>query len=201
MPPLLDRDEEWLMQGHLTGHSCALEEDNISYGDSVVAVTVGVAKHRSHGIPGGYVYAAVDNEASDILYDPRFLLDVSWVDVVSDMVDLDEKVQAGSDPNAVFTCGICASGIYPEEVFVITSMGEIHRSNRAPNGEHGTSTFVPQKDPSPYCVSCIQLMHRHVLALWDEGVKQNEECEYGTIHRCWRQGCQGNGETCPNRAK
>lgn len=192
-------DDVWLDKLCETKYSCIFNGESINYGDSVVAASVVVVRRNNEGLYGGLTDLSLATlpDRSDVLWDPQFFSSDGWSDVDEQLSELEDKIRV-DDSHAATHCSYCASGIREGEVVVAFIRGEIHRSQRMPNGQGiGSATFCSM-DPSPklICLSCCLLMDEKVIGLWSDRVVQNDECEEGTRNRCWRHNCGATKRSC-----
>lgn len=189
----MDNNEQWLID---TEQADAWTEDTIAFGEEVVAVIPALVIQTAAGITLQY---ATTPDGTDLLYEVNFLSITSWAEVEERLTQTVQDV--GSPPpraaNAIYNCDTCQGDICHGEVVLLAKLGEINRSPCAPNGEPAGSTFVEHgQKRRVLCLGCQSLLHTHVVSFWDAPLKQHEECEEGSEHRCWREGCSANINSC-----
>lgn len=187
-------DDEWMDRLSESEYSCRSTGESIAYGDGVVAVSVMIATVNAQGIFAPNF--AVIPEKDDLLWEPQFFSATGWEQVDEELEAADTTfVQAAHN---LCSCKYCRSGIADREVFVMFTFGEIHKSHRMPNGRGLNSpTFRPMdSNPTFMCLACYLYMHKNIVEIWEEHVQQHEECEDGTLGRCWRYGCKAVLKSC-----
>ena len=170
-----------------TDFSCVTCGESVQYAEETHVVTVVLARL----INGNIRYAPLIYTDGDYLWEPNFVCDNCNDGHLEDMRELVRDVPYVEDDLAITNCHICHSGIRDGEVVGIITAGEIQRTQRMPNGEADSGTFVcTTDDPTRLCIGCINKLSSEVVdELWKEPIKQFNECEEGTNIRCWRNGC------------
>lgn len=169
-----------------SSHECAVCAENICLTDEIVAITVVKPVFRD----GAIALEPLDADDGDFAYEPRFVEYECWEDVVDELYSSLCDNPPIEDQYAVLFCRICESGIRLDETCGCATRGEVHCSQRMPEGIP-TETFDAQ-DPKPdvICITCINALCADYIDLW-ESVEQGEECGEGREIRCWRHGCPG----------
>jgi len=129
-------------------------------------------------------------------YEPSFFCFDCCEEVLEELREMQEDSPPISDPHGILLCDICESDILQGELVGLAQFGEIHWSERAPNGRY-SPVFVDMNDEKHICISCLHFMEgERDKPLWPAGVEPVpgfEACEDGLFTRCWRYGnCQCN---------
>lgn len=180
-----------------TEFSCATCGEAVQFAEETFVVTVVLAQMTE----GGMSYAPLIFEDGDFLYEPNYLCAHCWEQSKDELEELVRDTPEVEDHHSILSCHICRSGIRTGEVIGLATEGEVRLSRRAPNGEHGGSTFeCTSDDPTVLCISCLNKLSAHVVdELWNESVRQFHECQEGTEIRCWRNGCSAEEDSaCAN---
>lgn len=176
---------------HKSGQWCTICGEGIMFADEAVMVSVCALQVTASGI----LYTPLFNETGDFAYVTHFLCCDCYETSKEDIVEAYEDTPPVEDMYAVLECTTCGSGIREGETVVPACFGEIHCSKRSPNGKSGGPRFeAMDPDPDVYCLGCSNVGD---FALWDDGLKQFNECDEGTFARCWRYGCSAQGD-CGN---
>lgn len=180
-------DESWIAK---TGHECAGPGcgELIRYGDEIFVLEVVVLTMDASGL----IYSPYLADTGDFLYEPLIIELECWEDMEEDICSAHQDTPAIESDEAVATCAACNSGICLGEVAGTASFGEIHLSRRTPNFNSGASTFTKMDtNPTLLCAACLNELSKDHVDLWADVVRQGNECEEGTVMRCWRHGCPG----------
>lgn len=137
-----------------------------------------------HKTAGGLLLHPATADDGDYLYAPLFFQFNCWEDVQEGLLEEIEDVPSMDDAISTAHCVCCKSGIRDWEKCGALSLGELHRSKRAPQGSHGEE-FVSAGEPSIICLYCLFLVQESEGGLWDE-ICENEECGDCLQLRCWR---------------
>jgi hypothetical protein len=190
-----DTDSNWVTSLAETGLTCPVSGESIAYVEGVLAITVVVAAQTHDGRLQPQL--AVTDEKDDLLYTPQFIPSSAWEDTFEELEEARSSAGSIKDPYGICDCGVCKSSIRSGEVILLAAFGEIHRSKRTPNGTDGLNTFeMLDNNPTIICTACENVLHGKILQLWEEPVKQSNECAHGTQSRCWRHGCQAHKDRC-----
>lgn len=131
-------------------------------------------------------------------YMPAFFCFDCYEELVEEVRGQQEDSPPIPDPAGIILCDICESDVLPGELVGLAQFGEIHWSDRAPNGRH-TPVFVDMNDEKHICIGCLHLMEgERGEQIWPddlEPVPGFEVCEDGLFSRCWRHG------NCPCRVQ
>lgn len=185
-------DEHWLATIADTGEECPWDNTPVAYGEPVVAISVVMVVDLPQECRLDLV--VTDEGENDLMYPPQFYKEASWKELELQLHETCPKLQS---TQGKYTCSYCQDTILNGEVAICLTKGEIHRSQRAPNGERNTNTFYELTDTVQLlCTSCGARAHDEVIALWNEPVAQAEECQQGTVHKCWRSGCGASPGFC-----
>lgn len=95
----------------------------------------------------------------------------------------------------IVVCDICSSDILPWETMARARWGEIHASNRSPNGEDSQVFSTCNCDTEVHiCVACTARLPQHVDGgqhhMWGQLIPpfmDGYACQGGIRSRCWRQ--------------
>lgn len=186
------QDDRWLTSIAETGEECPWDNTPIAYGETVVAVSVVMIVDTAQESRLDLVIT--DEEEQDLLYPPQFYKEGSWKELD---LQIRESCPSHGITNSKYNCSYCGDGILNGEVAICLTKGEIHKSQRCPNGEHNSNTFTELEDGVRLiCTSCGARSHDEVIAIWDAPVQQAEECLQGTLHKCWRNGCIASADYC-----
>lgn len=183
MEAAIETNDELFKLINKSEHTCDKCGSSIQYTDEIYMLQVVQPYIQS----GQLLFAPVQAEDGDFLYEPCFLEFMCWEEVEEDMREKMEDHPPILDDFAILDCAICESGIRQWEYSGLAVYGELHCSKRSPDG-NPTSIFDSQ-DPSPvvFCIACLKKIDESI-ELWDD-VDQNGECSEGTFIRCWRYGC------------
>lgn len=187
-------EDSWLTE---SGFDCPWEEEPLSFGDPVALISVAIVAQEENGRVR--FDAALTAARDDLLHTPNVLSDSGWEAVVEQLEASLEETPARKleDQYGVCRCNFCESSIRPGEVVVTVQLGELHRSQRSPNGKSGGVVFEPYNNPPTLvCLACENRLHDETVALWTSPVRQHRECDNGTLTRCWRNGCSAQKGTC-----
>ncbi len=180
-----------------TDFSCSVCGDGIEFKEEVFALTVMLTQVGERGTE----YAPLIFEDGDFLYAPHFFCFNCREDTLEELSDLMRDIPPVLDQFTSLECDSCRSGIRAGEVVAIMTHGEIRLSRRSPNGQSGGSTFeCTDCHPDVLCIGCINRFSRDVIdELWQEDVRQFNECTEGTQIRCWRSSCPADVDSdCAN---
>lgn len=178
------------------GTECTACGDQIHFTDEVYLITM---VSLTISPEGSVVYEPLLAEDDDYLYAPLFAEFVCWENAVDDLRRAIEDSPPYSDPYAMKSlvdCSICGGSILLHESLGLATKGEIHCSQRCPDGT-AASTFDDQDpDPTVVCLCCMSALNEEHIDLWEEiGQSPSGECKGGLLTRCWRWGCPGK-ENC-----
>ena len=171
-------EAELAAQVYKSGHHCHGCMDAILYTDEVYLLQV--------------VYAQVSEQGLELIqlpqYEPLFLDFSCWENLEEDLYEKVEDTPPILDDYAVLECSVCSSGIRALEVMGLATYGELHCSQRVPNGILSTTFETVDQTPTVICISCAKLANDEILELWAD-LRQGTECDEGVYFRCWRYGC------------
>lgn len=173
-----------------SGHECSRCQEKILFAEEVYVLWV-----VSACMNGEFQLRYAESEDGDFLYPPQFFCFSCWEECLEEFLALNEDVRPIYDEKGVLDCAFCDSSILLDEYFGQTNLGEIRCSEKTPNGEvayHFHS--LENSEPPTICISCLKLLNDEVVAMWEEGVDQEGECDEGTHLRCWRITCTENCE-------
>lgn len=182
-------DESWLRD---SGIACSYDGEAIEYLDGVIVTFI-----VKPGLYNGALvfYDIMTEEQNDYLYEPAFFHSKNWDEIEEKFLPYAEEVEAIDIDKAIAICRFCKSGILEGETTCVATFGEVLRSQRNPDLKTYGNHFE-NMDHKPYiiCISCIRVLNEEVHEIWPDGVCHNDECQTGTVVRCWRDGCGGNCE-------
>jgi hypothetical protein len=89
-----------------------------------------------------------------------------------------------NDCYSEFECTCCGSGIRGLELAGLSTLGEFHVSERAPNGMRDNA-FIAISNPDLICIYCMTILNNGYIDMW-ENLNENEECDDCVQARCWR---------------
>jgi hypothetical protein len=141
--------------------------------------------------PDGVIYPpTLNDDGTGFRNNPCFFCYECWEECEDDIKEAKKDEPPVADDYAVMECDICESGIRDGEVLGAALCGEVNLSQRSPSGEIAKAVFeISESTPTILCVGCLVTMHRDILEVWDGPITQGDECEEGTMLRCWRYGC------------
>jgi hypothetical protein len=190
---MTEMDDELYSLINRTDKECASCGEPIHYTDEVFLLSV----VRPIISVEGVLYEMMQAEDGDFLYEPRILSLECWEELEETLREWVADQPPILDPRSVLECSACESGIQQGETLGLVQFGEVHCSQRTPDGVP-TSIFESyDNDPKNVCIACLRLLNSELCNLWDGTVQQGTECKEGTSIRCWRNGCQGQ-ELCFN---
>jgi hypothetical protein len=169
------------------GELCARCGDTLIYTEEVYMLTVVRAVVSVEGI----FYEAVVSDDGDYLYEPRFMSQECWEHVEEEIRESTMDEPPIEDPKAILECAVCEGGIRNGELLSLATFGEIHQSNRNPDGESNKTFDTYDSNPNIVCIPCLHVMNNDICSIWDGQVQNGNECQQGTKARCWRYGCPG----------
>ena len=179
--------EELEIAVYKSGHSCSKCGDALLHTDEVYLLQV-VQPYVDEQLE----FAPIISTDDDFLYEPIFLDFMCWEKVEEEIREAVENVPPILDTYGILDCSLCESSIRQWEVMGLATYGELHCSQRTPEGSP-TSTFKQMDNlPTVLCISCLKKMNADILEVW-ESVSHGGECDEGTFFRCWRHGCPANG--------
>jgi len=170
-----------------TEHECAVCADTICFSDEIVVITVVVA---GFDMERGIIFAPAEAEDGDFLYEPRFVEFACWENVIDELYHQLQDQPPVEDECSALSCKVCSSGIRLGELMGLGTKGELLSSPRMPEGVENTTFDAQDPEPDPVCIACLKNLSTNLVDLW-ESVEHNDECDEGTIARCWRHGCPG----------
>jgi hypothetical protein len=143
-------------------------------------------------VDGGHVlHKDVLKHNGDFKYTPSFYCFDCWEEIIEEQREAQEDAPPIPDAAGIILCDICESDVLPGELVGLAQFGEIHWSDRAPNGRH-SPVFVDMGDDKHICLGCLHLMEgERTEPLWPNGIEpipDFEVCEEGLFARCWRYG-------------
>lgn len=185
-----DDDDEELFEP--TGCFCAQCENELEMVEEVFLLRL----VQSQVIQGALHHNDILAPDNNYKYAPAFFCFDCWEELVEEIRGHQDDSPPVVDQAGIILCDICESDVLPGELVGLAQFGEIHWSDRAPNGLH-SPVFVDMNDEKHICVGCLQLMQeeRNDLIWPDElePVPGFDVCEDGLFARCWRHG------NCPCR--
>ncbi len=133
----------------------------------------------------------VTDTDGDIRFLPILMHLECWEEVVEELREQIEDQPPTEDADSVLYCTLCGSGVREWEYYARLHIGELHRSLRAPDGEHlWKFTRVDTGNGTLVCIGCMSTIHDDVLEIWED-VSQEGECTDCARVRCWRgEGCE-----------
>lgn len=179
------------------GEDCAACGDELLYMDEVFLLVI---VYPAVTPDGSFVLEPAVADDGDFLYAPRFLSLECWEELYEDLCGRFEDTPPLLDNRAVLDCSSCGSGIRLGELLCLATFGEIHCSQRSPDGVAASSFEELDTEPCVICISCLRLINDDINGMWEGDVQQDNECPDGTAMRCWRYGCPG-GPHCINGVK
>lgn len=142
-------------------------------------------------IDGKLQHNDVLTQSGEYKYAPAFFCFDCLEEVLEELREVQEDAPPTADKQGILLCDICESDILPGELVGLTQFGELHWSERAPNGQY-SPTFVDMDDEKHICICCLHLMEgERAEPLWPDGIEPVPEftaCEEGLFARCWRYG-------------
>jgi hypothetical protein len=132
-------------------------------------------------------------DSDDYLYEPLFFHTKNWDEIEEKFEQEHPNRPTIQAAGGILRCRYCSSDVLPGETTCVVTYGEIHKSQRDPDGE-GCDDKFENMDTNPIvvCTACAMDINDDVHELWDGGVAYGNECKEGTYARCWRSGCPGN---------
>lgn len=188
MKPAAYTDEEWLVQQLIdeSEHACPYCGEDIHSVEELRLVQVVYANQL---LTGKVEFYALEDEQGNYEHKPYFFHFVCWENVQERLEGIieDNEPVFGNDDRKIRECDGCTASIYAWETTGLISFGELHRSQRKPNGENTFHFDECNSTPHVLCISCLWHINHEVLEMWEE-LNHNKECVQGTHSRCWRSG-------------
>jgi hypothetical protein len=163
-----------------TGWTCTSCDEHIEYVEEVFQLQV----VEMRLIEGHLRYLPIMATNGDYLFDPQFICFRCWEDAYEDLKEHVDDMPSLDDMGSMFACSTCGSGIREGEYTIIATLGEMHRSRRAPQGHHDP-TFVPSGAPTVLCLYCAKCVDEQSIDMWI-GLGHNNDCLECAHVRCWR---------------
>lgn len=185
-----DWEDDDLPHSSKVCHNC---QDPLRYTDEIFVFTVSTVQVSSSGL----LFPPMTSEdGSDYMFEPIFVCLSCCENAMEELAEEYADIPPVEDLYAVHACVNCGSGIRNQETTVVVCFGEIHLSHKHPNGEDGQDKFEGM-DPEPdtLCLPCTNKLSEEFLPdLWSVPLQQYGECSEGTYARCWRYGCNAQGD-------
>jgi hypothetical protein len=124
----------------------------------------------------------------DYLYRPHFFEFGCWENLEEELTELHEDVPGMSDAQGIIECDICGSDVRAWETVGLVRFGELHCSQRSPNGM--SVLFENMGHEKHICVGCLYHLD-HDEEYWDghiDVIPGVSACTDGVYERCWRSG-------------
>jgi hypothetical protein len=125
-------------------------------------------------------------------YQPLFFEFECWEAIESELEEFFEEncfCSTDEESLSIIECDICGSDIREWEVMGVAQFGELHRSQRSPDGTSGSS-FAYMGTDHHVCISCLCHLDGGDNVLWGDDVEVlpgRWACRGGLFERCWRQ--------------
>lgn len=175
-----------------TNMRCSYCDEHIHFVEEVVHFRIARPLHTgSEVVFLDFVVEEEGPDFEDYVYPPHWLEFTCWEDLVSELNEMVEDSPPTRHEESVRNCDHCGSGICEQELCAVGYLGEIHVSDKMPNGVVTEEFAVSSQDPFVMCLSCLNLVNDHTIELWEpEDLNQAGECQECTHARCWRwSGC------------
>lgn len=171
-------------------YSCSICGEAIELADDIYMISV----YSVCINPKSVHYEPVLAEDGDYAYEPCYLCEDCEKNMVEDLHGRVEDIPPMEDQYAVIECSTCSSGIRKDESAGIVTLGQLQISGRSPSEIDSSATFqCMESNPRVICISCMNILNKDVAELWNDRITQNDECSEGTHLRCWRHGCNADG--------
>jgi hypothetical protein len=166
-----------------TEHPCAYCGDEIGFTDEVYLLKIVQAQLINGRIE---YYDVLDNEGS-FAYEPYFFEFQCWEALVEELTELKHDEPPITDTQALLDCDACESDIRPWEIFGLAAFGELHTSQKTPDGRP-TTVFEDLNSYQHLCISCLYCMNtdNQYYPIIHGGLPDEQHCENGIHSRCWR---------------
>jgi hypothetical protein len=180
-------DDEDVDTDECTGVLCAHCGAELMLAEEIFLLRVVQAEQTTNGVQ----HVDLLNDAGDYMYAPAFYCFDCGEEVLEDLRELQEDAPPVVDDAGVIECDACRSDVLLNETVAILQFGELHWSERAPNGEP-TTKFVDMQNDYHICIGCLKHMEDgRDEPLWDVPLEPKpglQVCLDGLYERCWRHG-------------
>lgn len=182
---------------------CACCEDGLHLTEELFLVTFAQPYLTAQG-----VVLATHGQDGQPLWEPLFYCFSCWENVKEEAQEACDNVPPVESVEGLLCCDICSSDICAGETMMTETFGEIHWSERTPNGV-ATPVFVPMSEASHICLACVASMDtEHIRPGLLEDLAPAAgltvaSCTTGIHGRCWRSEnfnkLNANCTTCPHK--
>jgi len=182
-----DEEEEEALPNDWTRSKerCVACDDHLHFTEEIVLLKVMYpAIEGGNEVLKNFVVEDGENPG-DFYYTPLFFEFECWEQTAESLREMVENAPPVRDKHELMRCDFCDCSICENEILGCAYIGELHVSNKLPNGEV-TTKFVSIANPYHVCVGCLVLLNDQELDLWDEDINQTGECQECTHIRCWR---------------
>lgn len=182
-----EEEEEDQQEEEESGCFCCQCEDELMMTDEIFLLRVVEAQVAN----GELQMLDILDQEGDYAYSPAFFCFECWEETQEALQEQLEDTPPLVDPAGSIECDICRSDVLIGETLAVIHFGELHWSERAPNGYY-TPKFVEMQKDFHICISCIHHMENESSnTLWENGINpipNLEVCVEGLHSRCWRYG-------------
>lgn len=158
--------------------------------EEVLLLQVVFPGHDANGVQEAFIV----EENNDYRYEPQFFHVNCWEGLWETFQDHIDGLPAYTDPESparITECCGCGSQINQFEVSGMLTVGEVRRSQRAPNGESSLYFAAHNRPADLLCISCLHIFNQDLFEMWPD-FNVGNLCGTGLHERCWRSGrCSG----------
>lgn len=156
-----------------SGHICTCCGDKLAYTDEVFLLEV-VEAAQDHG---QILCEPITTDEGDYEFEPLMVHLECWEEAIEQIRELREDEPPVESMDGILVCAQCQSSIVSFEPFVSATFGEIHVSQRKPNGEYADK----MEKLAPMCPTCMPCMVRVIEDYFDdwEGLLEMLEVNFG----------------------
>lgn len=186
-------ESSWISQQlDSEGHVCGACGDPLRAADKIDLLQV----VRIRSAQDGTLYPEVMLTQKGVFEHLAYMLHHKcWEEVYDNLHEFCEEPARVSGV-ACFECETCASHILSGELGLLVQEGRVGLSDKFPSGTHALR-FISDKQYVCCSVCLNNISDQFLEGLWDGRFYTTNECEAGTLLRCWREGpCDGHGTPC-----
>ena len=169
--PLLEQDDSSISdedlkesnQWYASAHICAGCQECLTYTDEIFLLCVSESEQRD----GQIVTSPITDASGEYRFPPLIL----HIECLEELMEQVYQLRGDEPPvecmNGIIFCDSCSSTIGPLEPYVTSTFGELHVSQRRPNGE-STDTIEQLSAPTAICMACMVYVVQDYLEDWDD---------------------------------